>query len=529
MSTRTNVLVGLGWWLAIAASAASTLFLAHRQSMDEEVAQALRLAGDILQRAEALGRQTVVVEHRLASAGIVDACSEAGRALLHQIVLEASQLRAVGVERDGRVACSSLGPPLDGVWLGPVDYVSSVGAEVRLQVLLGPDDAPPTVAFARNGYFALVHGDTMAAILGDGVDLSTALISPSADRVLVQRGDFDPGWNDKLMRRGDRFFDGKHLVVAERSADYDIAAVVAVPKDALSTRLYRTLLIMLPLGLALGVAVALLLQRLLRRRGSLPAVLRAALDRGEFELHYQPIVDLADGTLVGCEALLRWPRKEGAGLPPSSFLPIAESCGLMPRLSRFVIDRVARDAPTLVARHPHAYVSLNLGPADLQDASVMTALAALPARSGLPARHFLVEVTEQSFVDAELARRSLERIRGLGMRVAIDDFGTGFSGLSRLGDMPSDCLKIDRSFVEAIGTESPTREVALHIIGMADALGLTSIGEGVETKVQAEFLRAHGVRFGQGWLYGRAQPMAQLLRDGPRPPAAPAPPQERPA
>lgn len=523
MSTRTNVLIGMGWWLAIAASAALSLLLAHRQSMEEEVGRAERLAAEILERAQALGRQTAIAEQRIGRAGIADACSDAGRALLYQIVLETSKLQAVGIERDGLVACSSLGAPLEGTWLGPVDYVSNGGADVRLQIPLGREDSPPTLAFARNGVFALVHGDTMADLLGEGPDVSAALISPSANRVLVFHGEFEPEWSDKLQRRGDRFFDGRHLVVAKRSVEFDVAATVAVGKDVLSGRLYRTIMLVLPLGLALGVAVALLLQRLLRRRGSLPAVLRSALERGEFELHYQPIVALADGSLVGCEALLRWPRKDRPGLPPASFLPIAESCGLMRALTRYVIDCVARDARTLIARHPDAYVSLNLGPADLHDHEVMTALLALPARSGLPARHFLVEVTEQSFVDPELARRGLEQIRALGMRVAIDDFGTGFSGLSRLGDMPSDYLKIDRSFVEAIGTDSPTREVALHIIGMADALGLTSIGEGIETRDQAEFLRAHGVRFGQGWLYGRAQPMALLLRDSQRLPAVPAP------
>lgn len=515
MSTRTKLLVGTGWWIAILASALLSLYLAHAQSVDEEVARAEQRATEILERARVLAQQTVAVAERLDGIDADARCSAEHLRELQQIALDSSQLRAIGVEQQGIVRCSSLGQALDGYPLGPVDYRSRSGADVRLRVRLEGTDAAPGVVFARGGYFALIHSDTMMMLLGDGADTSAALVSASTDQMLASRGDFDASWWAKQRQRGDRFFDGEHLVVTRALAEHDIAAKVSIRADLLQQRLYRRILVMLPLGLALGAALALVLQRLLWRWESLPAVLRAALDRGEFQLHYQPIVDLHTGALAGCEALLRWPRDDGPGLPPSSFLPIAESCGLMPRLSRYLIDAVARDAPTLIAEHPAAYVSLNLTPTDLGDAAVMAALADLPARSGLPARHFLIEVTEQSFADPQRARRSLEQIRALGMRVAIDDFGTGFSGLSRLGEMPSDCLKIDRSFVEAIGTDSPTREVAAHIIGMADALGLTSIGEGIETASQADFLRQRGVRYGQGWLYGRALPMPALLRDYP--------------
>ncbi len=126
--------------------------------------------------------------------------------------------------------------------------------------------------------------------------------------------------------------------------------------------------------------------------------------------------------------------------------------------------------------------------------------------------NIVVEVTESSFVDPASANRTIARIHALGIRVAIDDFGTGFSGLSQLTQLRADCLKIDKIFVDAIGTGSVTSEVVLHIIAMARSLKLTLISEGVETHAQAEFLRQHGVAFAQGWLFGKAQPLDELLR-----------------
>jgi sensor c-di-GMP phosphodiesterase-like protein len=125
-----------------------------------------------------------------------------------------------------------------------------------------------------------------------------------------------------------------------------------------------------------------------------------------------------------------------------------------------------------------------------------------------------VEVTESSFIDPASANRTIARLHELGIRVAIDDFGTGFSSLSQLTQLRADYLKIDKVFVDAIGTDSVTSEVVLHIIEMARSLKLTLISEGVETQEQADFLHRQGVAFAQGWLFGKAQPLDELLHPG---------------
>ena len=130
----------------------------------------------------------------------------------------------------------------------------------------------------------------------------------------------------------------------------------------------------------------------------------------------------------------------------------------------------------------------------------------------MAARNIVVEVTGHSFVDPDSANRTIARIRALGIRVAIDDFGTGFSSLSRLTNLSVDYLKIDKVFVDVIDTDSVPSEVVLHIIEMARSLNLSLISEGVETRGQTDFLREHGVIVGQGWLFGKAQSLADLLR-----------------
>ncbi len=139
-------------------------------------------------------------------------------------------------------------------------------------------------------------------------------------------------------------------------------------------------------------------------------------------------------------------------------------------------------------------------------------LRRLVTTPGVAPYNIVVEITEHSFIDPVSANQIINQIHALGIRVAIDDFGTGFSSLSQLTTLNADYLKIDKVFVDAIGTDSVTSEVILHIIDMAKSLNLTLISEGVETRAQADFLREHGVVFAQGWLFSQAKSLAELVR-----------------
>lgn len=506
----TTMALALGA-LAVVAPISGALYLAHRQSMAEAANQALAMTGEALRRADAAGVQAIEAYRRLSKLPLGGSCSDAKRAQMREITLDYSYLQAVGYVDGDRIVCSALGPHADGVVMGPPSYLSTLGARVHTSVSMGGDKH--FLVFERDGYAAAVHPEALLDIAADRPGLSIGVYGRGPQLLWAHRGEFDPSW---LSHLGDASrnvsFDGRHLVALQASDKFDVAAYVVIPVADLRLRLRSVVMVLLPIGLAVGVAMAGMIVFFARRRSSLPAVLRAALKRKEFVLYYQPIVDLASGRMVGVEALLRWPANKDIGMRPALFIQAAEECGLIQRFTEYILAHVADDAQRFLAEHPDCYISLNLSPADLRSDDVVHALQRLVTTPGLAARNFVVEMTEHSFLDPTVASRTLAKIRALDIRVAIDDFGTGYSSLSHLTSLSADYLKVDKVFVDAIGTDSVTSEVVLHIIDMAKSLRLTLISEGVETREQADFLLQHGVPFAQGWLFGKAEPLAELLR-----------------
>ncbi len=183
---------------------------------------------------------------------------------------------------------------------------------------------------------------------------------------------------------------------------------------------------------------------------------------------------------------------------PDLFIPAAEDAGLMERVTARVIELAARDAAKLFARFPDFALSVNLSAADLHSTHTVALLQRLIRESHAGPTNLIIEVTERGLLEPDAAKNSIRALRANAIRVAIDDFGTGFSSLSYLGTFELDFLKIDKAFVDALGTEAPTSRVALTIIEMGKALNLELIAEGIETAAQAEFLRDHGVHYGRG-------------------------------
>ncbi len=244
-----------------------------------------------------------------------------------------------------------------------------------------------------------------------------------------------------------------------------------------------------------------------RERVLLDSAMRRALERGEFEVHYQPLVDLADGRTVGAEALVRW-RDPGRGLvSPGQFIPLAEETGLIVPLGEWVLREACRQMQHWrAAGRSLEYVSVNLAGRQLENRSLALVVEQVLEETGLPATALELEVTETGIVQDSQVVHLLRAFRELGVCLAVDDFGTGYSSLARLKDMPIDKLKVDRSFVGGIPADPSDVAITRAVIAMARNLGLAIIAEGVETATHADFLRQAGCPLGQGYFYSRPLP-----------------------
>ncbi|MGH6726667.1 MAG: putative bifunctional diguanylate cyclase/phosphodiesterase [Pseudolabrys sp.] len=234
-----------------------------------------------------------------------------------------------------------------------------------------------------------------------------------------------------------------------------------------------------------------------------------ALTANELELHYQPIVVSNGGRIVGVEALLRWTHATRGPIGPAVFIPVAEQMGLMDTLGAFVLRRALQEAK----RWPDLYVAVNLSPLQVRDAAIVDLVRSALAESRVPPERLMLEITEGVLVDNpdEMVKR-IENLHALGVRIALDDFGSGYSNLGYLQRFPLDKLKIDRSFVTALGTSANGGVIVQAIVALGRALGLTVLVEGVETEQQRVLLRLAGCDEMQGFLFARPAPAKAIDR-----------------
>ncbi len=249
-------------------------------------------------------------------------------------------------------------------------------------------------------------------------------------------------------------------------------------------------------------------------RLDLEADLRRALDRGEFVLHYQPEVRLSDGLILGAEALVRWQHPERGLLSPDTFIPLAEESGLIVPLGRWVLEEACRQAALWQRGRqdgPPFVMSVNLAARQFEQRNLVEQVAEALGEAGLTAEALRLEITETAMMgDTDLTIATLRACKELGVQLAIDDFGTGYSSLSYLLRFPVDTLKIDRSFVQALGHDKGAVAIVRAVTATSRALGLDVTVEGIESPAQLRRLRSLGCRRGQGYLFARPQPVAVI-------------------
>jgi predicted signal transduction protein with EAL and GGDEF domain len=250
-----------------------------------------------------------------------------------------------------------------------------------------------------------------------------------------------------------------------------------------------------------------------RERLALAADLRAAFERQELWLAYQPQVDIASGVIDGAEALIRWNHPSHGAVPPPELLGVAERVGLMPRLTEWVLEHAVAQAAAWRRRGIVVRVAVNVSAITLVDENLPQQIGGVLARHNLTPESLVIEVTEDAVMrDPRRSIAILERVKALGVAIAFDDFGTGHSSLEQLRRLPAEELKLDRSFVQPMAQDAADAAVVRSVVDLGRALGLRVVAEGVESPEIFQALQAMGCDIAQGFGIARPMPPAQFER-----------------
>ncbi|SOE47277.1 EAL domain-containing protein [Orrella dioscoreae] len=435
------------------------------------------------------------------------ACSPAHIARMRELTIDSQSVDEIGYFVDGQLACTSWGPVQQDIGIGVPSATLVDGYALYLHITPFVTGGAPLLAISRGDYNVLMKHERLVDVLTDTkmtlglatLDGQLIAMSRKADGALSQalaRGLAD-GHDQDLMYASAENTHFRAFAITDRSTAFD--------------RMDQELLLLIPLGAGMSVILIGLVVWISRQHLSPQGALQLAIKRKAFVTHYQPIIELATGQCAGAEALVRWRQPDGSFVPPDMFIPLAERTGLIEPLTDLVIQRVVDDLASMLRREPSMHVAINIAACDMQSGRFLPVLSRALRGAGVAPTQVWLEATESGFMDVNAARATIDQARQAGHAIAIDDFGTGYSSLSLLQTLPLDALKIDKSFVDAIGTQAATSIVVPHIISMAHGLRFRIVAEGVETAAQEAYLREAGVQFVQGWLYSKALPLEAFL------------------
>ena len=497
--------------LAFLAPILASLLLAWRQGINDEKAQGVRYAAEVVRRGEETAHQFGRAIQLLNTDHLAP-CSPQEIQLMRQIDVGSSYLQMVGRISGDTLECTSLGTT-QPMHLGHATLTTDHGVHERMDVHLGSGRWDHLDLVDRDGVAVLVDSTLLIDLQTEGDGVGLAMIVPSNPdhaKLAETTERFRANWLNPLGRGNSAsYIDGDYVVSQVRSRTVDISGISAVPTRYAYHHVKQFAAIFVPIGALCGIGFAWAVLYISRARSSLPGLVRAAARRGDFFVEYQPVVEIATRRVIGAEALVRM-RRGNTVISPSNFIGLAEESGAGRLITQNVIRLVSRDLPRLLTLCPDFHVAINLTATDLKNADTAERLEELLHSTGASPRNVVLEATEHGFVNRAECRQIISALRQRGFRVAIDDFGTGYSSLSCLQQLDLDLLKVDKAFVETIGTDGATSEVVLHIIEIARSLQLQLIAEGVETEAQARFLLDRGVEYGQGWLFGRPMAMEKL-------------------
>nr|WP_295375276.1 EAL domain-containing protein [Pseudoxanthomonas sp.] len=499
------VLLGVG--LAIAASLAALAgmgYLGWQSGLRQEQAQLQRHAERALGHTREAFVEVGAAFEELARSTAAP-CSPRHIEELRRATLGTRSAEDVAYFRDGRLQCSSWGNLRDHIPRAVVEFTTADGIGVSTRVQPRIRNAPPMLVLHRGDYSALVNPERLLDVLAED-DVRIAIRAPG-EHLLTASTPSTASLLARWTKDSSGTAAGQLYGVSRRDG---WQAIATRPLAGTTGRLRTDLLKLLPLALIVLAALAALSIRLIRQRLSPLAELERAVRRRQFIVHYQPIMDLRSGACVGAEALVRR-HHEGRLVPPDEFIPLAEESGLIEALTDQVLDGIVGDLEAELAADRALHIAINLCAADIRSGRFLRVLEQALPHTRIRPEQIWLEATERGFIDIEAARVTLAQARAAGHSVAIDDFGTGYSSLRHLQDLPLDALKIDKSFVDAIGLDTATSLVTAHIVEMAQELNLHIVAEGVETPTQLDYLKTRGVDYAQGWLFSRPLPAADFI------------------
>ena len=303
------------------------------------------------------------------------------------------------------------------------------------------------------------------------------------------------------------------IEVRETSDRYPISVYAAVPFNEVWESYSGALNIINSLGILTGGLVLIGFIRLGLKKPDVYSTIADGIRRREFIPYYQPIIDIQNGRLAGCEVLVRWRKPDGSVVSPGNFIDTAEATGLARDMTSLLMEQVAQDLSTSYARHRHLKAAINLFNRHFDDLAIVSEIEQVFGNSGINFKQLVFEITErQPLENLDRARAVIERMQRLGARVALDDAGTGHGGFAYLQTLGMDIIKIDKLFVDAITAQTETVPIVDSLRQMAKGMNMVVVAEGVETEEQLSYLKRTGVDEAQGYLFAPPLPASGYLK-----------------
>lgn len=491
---------------AVVAPVLAAIYTSYIMATHEERARLAAFATNAIERSDTTFTdvsRALVQAQKLTGAP----CSKQYMDDLKQMALETRPITEIGYFEAGQLKCTSWGLPEMPVTPGTPAFTTRNGVKVVLNKtaslptktrMLGLQQGPLCILIDPKWFVdVIVPRSVQIAVASNGGTIVATLNNP------------DPAVVRQFLHQPGASADSRYLGVVVHGSDW--IAVAMTPRISIWKSMQEEALIFLPLAGVISAGMVTLTLWLSRRRLSLRGELAIAIRRREFVVAYQPLIELKTGICVGAEALVRWRRPDGTMVQPDLFIPVVEENGMISQITGQVVANVVRELGDTLAADASLHVAINIAADDLVQGRILTLVQNAILGTGIRAEQIWLEATERGFMDPDSTRAVIEKARENGHSIAIDDFGTGYSSLQYLQELPVDALKIDKSFISTLGTDSPTSPIASHIIGMAKSLDLTIVAEGIERQEQADYLVRHGVQFGQGWLYSPPLPAPEFI------------------